>query len=152
MSEVFQGWAAWHPTKGFGETPNACWDIDDAIKDAQCQTNLDDDPAWKAVRVEVRRLIPLAWDAYSNRYYEPVELRAQKIYERFDYDGPPGTKKPDWCPHGNGTKQDEARNIARRLLREAGHTDKAPIGPAGDRGQVGWMGDISGNPYGPFDR
>lgn len=75
---------------------------------------------------EIAKPEPLPWDAYSNRHYEPVELRAQKIYERFDYDGPPGTKKPDWYPHGNGTKQDEARTIARRLLREAGH-DPAPV-------------------------
>lgn len=64
---------------------------------------------------------PLPWDAYINRYYEPVELLAQKLYERFDYDGPSGTTKPAWTPHGNGTKQDEARNLARKQLRTAGH-------------------------------
>lgn len=68
---------------------------------------------------------PLPWDAYGNRYYEPVELLAQKIYERFDYDGPPGTTKPAWTPHGNGTKLDEARTLARKQLRSAGHKPEA---------------------------
>jgi hypothetical protein len=70
---------------------------------------------------------PLTWDSYSNRTYEPVELLAQKLYERFDYDGPPGTSKPAWAPHGNGTKQDEARNLARKQLRRAGHAGHALV-------------------------
>ena len=70
---------------------------------------------------EIAKPAPLPWDAYSNRYYEPVELLAEKLYERFDYDGPAGTTKPTWTPHGNGTKQDEARNLARKQLRTAGH-------------------------------
>lgn len=54
MSDIFQGWAAWHPTKGFGQNPNACSCIEEAIEDANCQTIFDGDPTWKAVRVEVR--------------------------------------------------------------------------------------------------
>ena len=59
--------------------------------------------------------LPLVWDAYSNRSFEPVEKRAAEIYATFVYDGP-GTK-PDWTPGGNGTKQDEARVIAREEIR-----------------------------------
>lgn len=55
MSEEALAWAAWHPVKGFGPTPNACWDIDEAINDAKCQSILDDSPDWIAVRVEIRR-------------------------------------------------------------------------------------------------
>jgi hypothetical protein len=53
MNERVQAWAAWHPEKGFGQTPHACWDIDDAISDAKCATILDDSPLWKVVRVEI---------------------------------------------------------------------------------------------------
>ena len=49
-------WAAWHPVKGFGQMPNACADIDDAIRDAKCNSILDDSPDWVAVRVEIRRI------------------------------------------------------------------------------------------------
>jgi hypothetical protein len=63
-----------------------------------------------------------AWDHPSNRSYEPVEKRAKEIYDAFEYDGPPGTKKPAWTEGGNGTKQDEARAIARRELEAAGHS------------------------------
>lgn len=59
------------------------------------------------------------WDAYWNRYYEPVERRAADIYATFVYDGP-GTK-PDWTRHGNSTKQDDARSLARDELRKSGH-------------------------------
>lgn len=62
-----------------------------------------------------------AWDHPSNRNYEPVEKRAKEIYDEFKYDGPTGTIKPDWTPGGNGTKQDEARQIARRELADARH-------------------------------
>lgn len=67
---------------------------------------------------------PLAWDNLSNRSYEPVEIRAKEIYEAFVYDGPSGTIKPKWTPGGNGMKQDQARDLARRELRAAGHTPK----------------------------
>jgi hypothetical protein len=60
-----------------------------------------------------------AWDHPSNRSYEPVEKRAKEIYDTFEYDGP--GKKPAWTPGGNGTKQDEARQIARRELADAAH-------------------------------
>lgn len=59
-----------------------------------------------------------AWDHPSNRSYEPVEKRAKEIYAAFEYDGPPGTIKPEWTPGGNGIKQDEARQIARREMSE----------------------------------
>ncbi len=64
---------------------------------------------------------PLAWDANSNRRYEPVESRAKEIYDAFEYDGPAGTSKPKWAEGGNGLKQDEARFLARAELRQAGH-------------------------------
>lgn len=60
------------------------------------------------------------WDAYHNRSYEPVEALAKEIYAAFD--APSGVRKPDWFPGGNSDKQDEARVIARRQLREVGHT------------------------------
>ncbi|MCK1577833.1 hypothetical protein [Bradyrhizobium sp. 174] len=62
---------------------------------------------------------PPAWDVSWNRSYEPVEVRAKEIYDSFAYDGP-GTK-PKWTPGGNGIKQDEARDQARKELRAAGH-------------------------------
>lgn len=58
---------------------------------------------------------PLAWDANSNRSYEPVEVRAAEIYASFEYDGP--GQKPAWTPGGNGLKQDEARFLARADIR-----------------------------------
>lgn len=61
------------------------------------------------------------WDHPTNRKYEPVERRAKEIYDAFEYDGPSGTTKPKWEPGGNGIKQDEARDLARAELREAGH-------------------------------
>jgi hypothetical protein len=63
----------------------------------------------------------LPWDHPATRDYEPVEKRAREIYDRFAYDGPPGTTKPSWAPRGNGLKQDEARSIARQELRAADH-------------------------------
>jgi hypothetical protein len=59
----------------------------------------------------------LAWDHPSNRNYEPIERRAEEIYNEFVYDGP--DEKPKWQAGGNGTKQDEARTIARRELAAA---------------------------------
>ena len=50
-----EAWAAWHPEKGFGQTPHACWDIDDAISDAQCATILDDSSLWTVVKVKIAR-------------------------------------------------------------------------------------------------
>jgi hypothetical protein len=61
----------------------------------------------------------MAWDDNSNRHYEPVELLAEKLYERFDYEGP--GQKPKWIPRGNALKQDQARLKARDQLRKAGH-------------------------------
>ncbi|MCP1852732.1 MULTISPECIES: hypothetical protein [unclassified Bradyrhizobium] len=63
------------------------------------------------------------WDANDNRRYEPVETRAKEIYDGFVYDGV--GSKPKWTPHGNGIKQDDARDIARRELRAAGHVPAA---------------------------
>jgi len=60
-----------------------------------------------------------AWDAPWNRQYPPVEFRAAEIYAILEYNGP-GTK-PAWMPYGNSTKQDEARQQARRELRAGGH-------------------------------
>lgn len=68
---------------------------------------------------EIARPPKTRWDVYWNRHYEPVESRAAEIYATFKYDGP-GTK-PDWMPHGNGTKQDDARALARDELRRSGH-------------------------------
>jgi hypothetical protein len=59
---------------------------------------------------------PLAWDAHSNRSYEPVETRAKEIYDFFEF-RESGTK-PAWVPGGNSLMQDEARICARRQLRE----------------------------------
>ncbi len=66
---------------------------------------------------EIAQTAQLPWDAYHNRAYEPIETRAAEIYGAFHYDGK-GTKPP-WTPHGNGTKQDEARELARMELRSA---------------------------------
>lgn len=63
---------------------------------------------------------PDAWDAPSNRGYEPVETRAAEIYAAFGYDGP--GEKPAWFPGGNSLKQDLARDDARQELRQAGHS------------------------------
>jgi hypothetical protein len=73
--------------------------------------------AYEAIRPR-----PLAWDNLSNRSYEPVETRAKAIYDDFPYDGPAGTTKPRWTLGGNGLKQDQARDLARRELRAAGHS------------------------------
>lgn len=62
----------------------------------------------------------IAWDAYWNRSYPPVEERAEKIYASFKYDGI-GTK-PAWFQGGNSNRQDDARVQARKELRQAGHT------------------------------
>jgi hypothetical protein len=69
----------------------------------------------------IRAYVP--WDSNANRQYEPVECRAQNIYDSFEYDGP--GRKPAWTPNGNGLKQDEARALARKELREAGHKPTA---------------------------
>ncbi|MGF6434361.1 hypothetical protein [Bradyrhizobium elkanii] len=77
---------------------------------------------------------PLPWDHPTVRSYEPVEALAAEIYDGFVYDGPAGTnQEPRWTPGGNGTKQDEARDRARRSLREAGHS---PALTRHDRGSV----------------
>lgn len=71
---------------------------------------------------------PLAWNAGNNRSYEPVETRAKSIFDAnlsVDHAG----KKWNWVPGGNSTKQDEAREIARRELRAEGHPLRAQ--PAG---------------------
>lgn len=68
---------------------------------------------------EIAQVPKTPWDVFWNRQYEPVERRAKEIYDGFKYDGP-GTK-PAWLPHGNGIKQDDARSLARKELREAGH-------------------------------
>lgn len=65
-----------------------------------------------------KKRAPLPWDAYSNRSYGPVERRAAEIYETFPFPYP-GQQKPAWTPGGNGTKQDEARSLAREELRAA---------------------------------
>lgn len=70
-----------------------------------------------------------AWDAASNRSYEPVEKRAAEIYASFGYDGP--GEKPAWVPCGNSLKQDLARYDARQELRQAGHVPTAPNGTRG---------------------
>ena len=62
-----------------------------------------------------------AWDAPSNRSYEPVEILAAEIYAGFSYEGT--GKKPDWVPGGNSLKQDLARMDARKMLRGLGHSD-----------------------------
>jgi hypothetical protein len=67
------------------------------------------------------------WDAYYNRAYKPVETRAKEIYDAFEWYEHHG-KKPEWVRGGNSTKQDEARGIARRELREAGHSDEQTDG------------------------
>lgn len=70
---------------------------------------------------EIAKPEPAPWDAAWNRYYEPVEVMAAEIYAAFQY--PRGEQlKPGWVPHGNSMKQDEARDLARRELRKAGHT------------------------------
>jgi hypothetical protein len=87
VSERVQAWAAWHPEKGFGQTPHACWDIDDAINDAKCATILDDSPLWKAVRVEIVKLdaasanegsLKLAEQALA-RQHVPTETEIQRL-------------------------------------------------------------------------
>lgn len=75
---------------------------------------------------EIAKPEPPAWDVFWNRHYEPVEKRAAEIYASFQYNGR-GTK-PDWTPGGNGTKQDEARDIARRELRAKGHAPSVTNG------------------------
>lgn len=94
-----------------------------------CTIPEDDNPGAKAAaelivrdhNAALARNAPLPWDAHANRRYEPVETRAKKIYEGFIYDGP-GAFKPPWVEHGNGTKQDEARELAREELRAASHS------------------------------
>jgi hypothetical protein len=68
---------------------------------------------------------PLPWDAGSNYSYEPVEKRAKEIFDAslsVDRAG----KKWNWIEGGNSTMQDEARILARRELREAGHIPALP--------------------------
>ncbi len=76
----------------------------------------------KDCQFEVAKPEPTPWDAGWNRSYEPIERRAAEIYETFVYDGP--GEKPAWTPHGNGTKQDEARYQARQELRKAAHSQR----------------------------
>lgn len=66
-----------------------------------------------------------AWDAPFNRHYPPVEDRAAEIYKTFVYDG--AGDKPEWVPHGNSLKQDEARALARVGLAAAGHRPTSQI-------------------------
>lgn len=62
------------------------------------------------------------WDAWHNRSHEPVEVMAKEIYDAGDeIEILQNFKKPAWVPGGNSEKQDEARALARRKLREAGH-------------------------------
>jgi hypothetical protein len=51
-----QAWAAWHPKKGFGKTPNAFCDLDEAIDAVTVARIMDDSLLWKAVRVEIRKV------------------------------------------------------------------------------------------------
>lgn len=53
-----EGWAAWHPVKGFDLIVNVMVqrDLDDAITDAKANTVLDGDDRWIAVRVKVVRI------------------------------------------------------------------------------------------------
>lgn len=125
MTETTKGYAAWHPEKGFDEYhyegPIVFADHDrtllDDIKELNENDRTNNRKGWRIVEVEVRRIVPLAWDSYANRSFEPVEKRAAEIYAALEYDGP-GTK-PEWTPGGNGTKQDEARGIARQEIRTA---------------------------------
>jgi hypothetical protein len=71
----------------------------------------------KRTLVPVSPSSPLPWDSRANRHYEPVERRAEQIYAGLAYDGP--GEKPAWVPHGNSTKQDEARQAARSELQKA---------------------------------
>lgn len=43
------------------------------------------------------------------------ELKAELVYERFEYDGV--DKKPKWVSGGNSIKQEEARDIVRNMLK-----------------------------------
>lgn len=61
--------------------------------------------------------VVLAWDAYHNRSFEPVERRAKEIYDEILSRDHQGIVHP-WTNGGNSTKQDEARVAARRELRE----------------------------------
>jgi hypothetical protein len=70
--------------------------------------------------------VPIPWDAYHNRSYGPVEERAAQIYDKFE--APSYIKKPAWMPGGNSTKQDEARQLARKELVAAGHSPAASNG------------------------
>lgn len=123
MTYSIKGWAAWHPEKGFDEYhyegPIAFADHDrtllDDIKELNEADRTNARKGWRMVQVEIRKFEPLPWDAYSNRSFEPVEKRAAEIYAGFVYDGP--GEKPAWTPGGNGTKQDEARVLAREEIR-----------------------------------
>lgn len=46
---------------------------------------------------------------------EVVERVAREIYDLFHYDGV--GEKPKWSPSGNSLKQDEAREIAKRIIQ-----------------------------------
>ncbi len=123
MTETIKGYAAWHPTKGFDgyhyEGPVAFADHDrtllDDIKELNEGDRTNNRNGWRIVEVEIRRIVPLPWDSYANRSFEPVEKRAAEIFASFAYDGP--GEKPAWQPGGNSNKQDEARAIARQELR-----------------------------------
>ena len=45
-----------------------------------------------------------------------VEIVAEGIYGKMEFNGPPHLKKPAWQPGGNSLKQDEARGFARAAL------------------------------------
>lgn len=96
---------------------------------------------------------PLAWDDNRNRSYEPVETLAKQIYDDFEYDGPPGTKKPRWENGANGLKHDQARAIARDILRGKKHSS-TPIWDAAtpeQRQRYRFMGFDPDNPDVPLD-
>jgi hypothetical protein len=45
---------------------------------------------------------------------EEIEARAKEIFDAMPYEGPGAVgEKPEWVPHGNSLKQDEARALAR---------------------------------------
>lgn len=125
MSDTIKAYAAWHPTKGFDEYhyegPIAFADHDrtllDDIKELNETDRTNNRNGWRIVEVEMRRIVPLLWDSFANRSFEPVEKRAAEIFADFEYTGP--GEKPAWRPGGNSNKQDDARMLARQELRTA---------------------------------
>lgn len=45
-----------------------------------------------------------------------IEEAAKAIFDLMPYDGPLGTQRPAWVPHGDSLKQDEARRYASAAL------------------------------------